>query len=71
MHTASYEFLMKPKISAEYHQTLSSWVKPGHKTTSKQANEHMHACVECSPMSVGLAQAHPNNIETWVVHNKL
>ena len=32
MHTASYEFLMRPKESAECHQTLSSWVESGHET---------------------------------------
>ena len=31
MHTESYEFLMKPKESAECHSTLSSQVGSGHK----------------------------------------
>jgi len=35
MHTASYEFLMKPKESAGCHQTLSVWVGSGGETTSK------------------------------------
>ena len=34
MHTASYEFLMKPKESARCHQTLSAWVGSGDETTS-------------------------------------
>ena len=34
MHTASYEFLMKPKESAGYHQTLSAWVGSGDETNS-------------------------------------
>ena len=33
MHTASYEFLMKPKESAGCHQTLSARVGSGDKTT--------------------------------------
>ena len=33
MHTASYEFVMKPKESARCHQTLSSRVGYGDKTT--------------------------------------
>ena len=32
MHTASYEFLMKPKESAGCHQTLSAWVGSGDET---------------------------------------
>ena len=32
MHTASYEFSMKPKESAECHQTLSSRLRSGDKT---------------------------------------
>ena len=32
MHTASYEFLMKPKESAGCHQTLSVWVGSGDET---------------------------------------
>ena len=33
MHTASYEFLMKPKESAGCHQTLSARVGSGDETT--------------------------------------
>ena len=33
MHTASYEFLMKPKESARCHHTLSSWVGSGYETS--------------------------------------
>ena len=33
MHTASYEFLMKPKESAECHQTLSVQVGSGDETS--------------------------------------
>ena len=33
MHTASYEFLMKPKESARCHQTLSARVGSGDETT--------------------------------------
>ena len=36
MHTGSYEFLMKPKESAECHWTLSSWVGSGHKTSRRK-----------------------------------
>ena len=32
IHTASYEFIVKPEESAECHQTLSLWVGSGHKT---------------------------------------
>ena len=32
MHTASYEFLMKPKESAGCHQTLSTQVRSGDET---------------------------------------
>jgi len=39
MHTASYEFLMKPKESAGCHQTLSSRVGSGDETTL-QSNPH-------------------------------
>ena len=34
MHTASYEFLMKPKESAGCHQTLSTRVGSGDETTT-------------------------------------
>ena len=37
MHTASYEFLMKPKDSAGCHQTLSVRVGSGDETTSNHA----------------------------------
>ena len=30
------------------------------KQASKQASKHTHARAQCSPASVGLAQAHPN-----------
>ena len=33
MHTASYEFFVKPKESAGCHQILSSWVGSGDETT--------------------------------------
>ena len=36
MHTASYEFLMKPKESAGCHQTLSSQVGSGDETNILQ-----------------------------------
>ena len=42
MHTARYEFLMKPKESAGCHQTLSARVGSGDGTTSKQASIHTH-----------------------------
>ena len=35
MHTASYEFLMKPKESAGCHQTLSARLGSGDETISK------------------------------------
>ena len=35
MHTASYEFLMKPKESAGCHQTLSARVGSGDETSLK------------------------------------
>jgi len=35
MHTASYEFLMKPKKSAGCHQSLSAWVGSGDETRLK------------------------------------
>ena len=37
MHTASYEFLMKPKESAKCHQTLSARVGSGDETKREQA----------------------------------
>ena len=37
MHTASYEFLMKPKESARCHQTLSARVGSGDETMQKYA----------------------------------
>ena len=37
MHTASYEFLMKPKESARCHQTLSARVGSGDETKREQA----------------------------------
>ena len=36
MHTASYEFLMKPKESAGCHQTLSAQVGSGDETTRQR-----------------------------------
>ena len=38
MHTASYEFLMKPKESAGCHQTLSARVGSGDETNGNEAN---------------------------------
>ena len=35
MHTVSYEFLIKPKESAECHQTLSFWVGSSNETNSR------------------------------------
>ena len=37
MHTASYEFLMKPKESAGCHQTLSAQVGSGDETSCRVA----------------------------------
>ena len=46
MHTASYEFLIKPKELAGYHQTLSTWVGSGDKTMfSKVFSDKLHVCV--------------------------
>ena len=36
MHTASYEFLMKPKESAGCHQTLSARVGSGDETKARE-----------------------------------
>ena len=33
---------------------------------SKQASKHTHARAQCSPASVGLAQAHPNNSKWYI-----
>ena len=35
MHKVSYEFLIKPKESAECHQTLSFWVGSWNETNSR------------------------------------
>ena len=45
MHTASYEFLVKPKESAGCHQTLSAWVESGDETrgTEEGGCDHMIA----------------------------
>ena len=40
MHTASYEFLMKPKESAGCHQTLSARVGSGDETMKKTLMAH-------------------------------
>jgi len=42
MHTASYEFLMKPKESAGCHQTLSVRVGSGDETISNPVCEPIH-----------------------------
>ena len=36
---------------------------------SKQASKHTHAHVQCSPTSVGLAQARPNYIDEVTLSN--
>ena len=46
MHTASYEFLMKPKESARCHQTLSSRVGSGYKTSHTRLT-HMYCIKVC------------------------
>ena len=48
MHTASYEFLMKPKESAGCHQTLSAQVGSGDETSFKNANKKGVACTQAS-----------------------
>ena len=44
MHTASYEFLMKPEESAKCHQTLSSRVGSGHETIEAVLLETSQVC---------------------------
>ena len=41
MHTASYEFLMKPEESAGCHQTLSARVESGDETTFLLAEKNV------------------------------
>ena len=36
---------------------------------SKQASKHTHACAQCSPASVGLAQACPNKINAMCIEH--
>ena len=44
MHTASYEFLMKPKESAGCHQTLSARVESGDETTRLRLHDKSAIC---------------------------
>jgi len=46
MHTASYEFLMKPKELARYHQTLPSWVGSGDETSFWQESPRSRSSTE-------------------------
>ena len=38
------------------------------KPASKQTSKQTHACAQCSPTSVGLAQARPNYYAYNVIH---
>ena len=50
MHTASYEFLIKPKESAGCHQTLSMWVGSEDETNSAVTYQlsGMNSCALCA-----------------------
>ena len=49
MHTASYEFLIKPKESARCHQTLSVWVGSGDETSWPLDPDSSHHILCTSP----------------------
>ena len=49
MHTASYEFLMKPKESAGCHQTLSAQVGSGDETNRSETKFEKGASDRNSP----------------------
>ena len=68
MHTASYEFLMKPKESAGCHQTLSSRVGSGYKTSHTRLTlTHVlyqgivRACIDVASFPGSSAWAEPGN----------
>ena len=52
---------------------LNVWLKLDlrYMAVSKATDIHTHACAQCSPSSVGLTHAHPNQNQQYVIQNRL